>query len=55
MITIRTERPVDERTREALLDLAYGPARHAKPSAQAARAAGCPPKGCRSSRWKKAA
>jgi len=32
MITIRTERPVDERAREALLDVAYGPARHRKPS-----------------------
>jgi predicted N-acetyltransferase YhbS len=30
--TIRTERPVDERAREALLDVAYGPVRHRKPS-----------------------
>src|SRR5581483_11640693 len=34
MITIRHERPVEEAAREALLDLAYGPARHTKPSAQ---------------------
>jgi predicted N-acetyltransferase YhbS len=34
MITIRTERPVDAPAREALLDLAYGPGRHAKPSAR---------------------
>jgi len=32
MITIRTERPVEEQAREALLDAAYGPARHTKPS-----------------------
>jgi predicted N-acetyltransferase YhbS len=31
-VTIRTERPVDERAREALLDVAYGPSRHRKPS-----------------------
>lgn len=31
-VTIRTERPVDERAREALLDIAYGAARHRKPS-----------------------
>lgn len=31
-VTIRTERPVDERAREALLDIAYGTARHRKPS-----------------------
>jgi predicted N-acetyltransferase YhbS len=31
-ITIRHERPVDERAREALLDVAYGPERHRKPS-----------------------
>jgi predicted N-acetyltransferase YhbS len=34
MTTIRTERPVDAPAREALLDVAYGPARHAKPSAR---------------------
>ncbi len=34
MITIRTERPVDESAREALLDLAYGVIRHSKPSAR---------------------
>lgn len=34
MVTIRTERPVDERAREALLDVAYGEIRHAKPSAK---------------------
>ena len=34
MITIRNERPVDEGGREALLDAAYGPIRHAKPSAR---------------------
>jgi len=34
MITIRNERPVDERAREALLDAAYGPVRHHKPSAR---------------------
>ncbi len=34
MITIRTERPVDEGAREALLDAAYGPVRHQKPSAR---------------------
>ena len=32
MITIRHERPVDERAREALLDVAYGAERHRKPS-----------------------
>ena len=32
MITIRHERPVDEGAREALLDVAYGPERHTKPS-----------------------
>jgi predicted N-acetyltransferase YhbS len=32
MITIRTERPVERPAREALLDLAYGPQRHRKPS-----------------------
>jgi predicted N-acetyltransferase YhbS len=31
-VTIRTERPVDERAREAVLDTAYGDARHNKPS-----------------------
>jgi predicted N-acetyltransferase YhbS len=31
-VTIRTERPVDERAREALLDVAYGAERHGKPS-----------------------
>jgi predicted N-acetyltransferase YhbS len=31
-LTIRTERPVDERAREALLDVAYGAERHRKPS-----------------------
>jgi predicted N-acetyltransferase YhbS len=31
-VTIRTERPVDERAREALLDSAYGAQRHLKPS-----------------------
>jgi predicted N-acetyltransferase YhbS len=34
MITIRTERPIEAQTREALLDAAYGPARHGKPSAR---------------------
>jgi predicted N-acetyltransferase YhbS len=34
MITIRQERPVDESAREALLDVAYGPDRHKKPSAR---------------------
>ena len=34
MITVRTERPVDERAREALLDVAYGSERHGKPSAK---------------------
>ncbi len=34
MTTIRTERPADYQAREALLDLAYGPVRHAKPSAR---------------------
>jgi predicted N-acetyltransferase YhbS len=34
MITIRTERPVDASAREGLLDLAYGPERHRKPSAR---------------------
>src|SRR5262249_28439310 len=33
-ITIRKERPVDESAREALLDAAYGPVRHQKPSAK---------------------
>jgi hypothetical protein len=28
MVTIRSERPVDERAREALLDIAYGNVRH---------------------------
>lgn len=37
MITIRTERPVDEPAREALLDLAYGDVRHTKPSAKLRR------------------
>jgi predicted N-acetyltransferase YhbS len=32
MITIRTERPADVAAREALLDVAYGPARFAKTS-----------------------
>jgi predicted N-acetyltransferase YhbS len=32
MLTIRQERPGDVAAREALLDLAYGPARFAKPS-----------------------
>jgi predicted N-acetyltransferase YhbS len=32
MLTVRHERPVDERAREALLDVAYGPERHRKPS-----------------------
>jgi predicted N-acetyltransferase YhbS len=31
-VTIRHERPVDERAREALLDVAYGNERHRKPS-----------------------
>jgi predicted N-acetyltransferase YhbS len=31
-VTIRTERPVDTAAREALLDVAYGPQRHRKPS-----------------------
>ena len=34
MLTIRQERPVDERARESLLDLAYGAERHTKPSAR---------------------
>jgi len=34
MITIRQERPVDASAREALLDVAYGSERHAKPSAK---------------------
>ncbi len=34
MVTIRQERPVDERAREALLDRAYGNERHGKPSAK---------------------
>lgn len=34
MTTIRNERPADHNGREALLDLAYGPVRHAKPSAR---------------------
>ena len=37
MVTIRLERPVDEAAREALLDAAYGPARHQKPSARLRR------------------
>ncbi|MGE0061264.1 MAG: GNAT family N-acetyltransferase [Xanthobacteraceae bacterium] len=37
MITIRTERPVDEAAREALLDVAYGDIRHTKPSAKLRR------------------
>jgi predicted N-acetyltransferase YhbS len=32
MISIRTERPADVAAREALLDVAYGPVRFAKPS-----------------------
>jgi len=32
MITIRSENPIDAAAREALLDVAYGPARFAKPS-----------------------
>jgi predicted N-acetyltransferase YhbS len=32
MVTIRQERPVDEKAREALLDRAYGDERHGKPS-----------------------
>ncbi len=32
MVTIRTEMPADVRTRKALLDIAYGPARFKKPS-----------------------
>jgi predicted N-acetyltransferase YhbS len=32
MLTIRTERPIDAPAREALLDVAYGAARHRKPS-----------------------
>jgi len=34
MVTIRQERPVDEKAREALLDRAYGNQRHGKPSAK---------------------
>ena len=34
MVTIRQERPVDEKAREALLDRAYGNERHGKPSAR---------------------
>jgi predicted N-acetyltransferase YhbS len=34
MTTIRNERPADKNEREALLDLAYGPIRHTKPSAR---------------------
>ena len=34
MVTIRQERPVDEKAREALLDRAYGNERHGKPSAK---------------------
>lgn len=34
MTTIRNERPADRNGREALLDLAYGPVRHTKPSAR---------------------
>jgi predicted N-acetyltransferase YhbS len=34
MVTIRCERPADERAREALLDCAYGNSRHTKPSAR---------------------
>lgn len=37
MVTIRLERPVDEAAREALLDAAYGPVRHQKPSARLRR------------------
>ena len=37
MVTIRLERPVDEAAREALLDAAYGPVRHRKPSARLRR------------------
>jgi predicted N-acetyltransferase YhbS len=37
MMTIRTERPVDEAPREALLDVAYGDIRHTKPSAKLRR------------------
>ncbi len=37
MVTIRLERPVDEAAREALLDTAYGPVRHQKPSARLRR------------------
>jgi predicted N-acetyltransferase YhbS len=32
MVTIKNERPIDAPVREALLDLAYGPERHRKPS-----------------------
>lgn len=41
MITIRSERPVDAAAREALLDVAYGDARHTKPSARLRK--GCLP------------
>jgi predicted N-acetyltransferase YhbS len=34
MVTIRSERPVDEVAREALLDVAYGQIRYRKPSAR---------------------
>jgi predicted N-acetyltransferase YhbS len=37
MVTIRTERPVEAPVREALLERAYGPARHGKPSARLRR------------------
>ena len=37
MVTIRLERPVDEAAREALLETAYGPVRHRKPSARLRR------------------
>src|SRR5882672_5658437 len=37
MVTIRSERPVDEAAREALLDIAYGQVRHRKPSARLRR------------------
>jgi predicted N-acetyltransferase YhbS len=37
MITIRTERPVDQSAREALLDVAYGDIRNTKPSARLRR------------------
>jgi predicted N-acetyltransferase YhbS len=37
MVTIRTERPIEAPAREALLERAYGPARHGKPSARLRR------------------